>query len=235
MDGLLAAYRKGFFPMAEPARGLRPGRLAWFNPDRRCILPLGVGPGATADHAAFHVPRSLARTVRRGTFRITADTAFDRVIRACAAPRKGEPGTWIDERIIHAYTLLHGAGAAHSIEAWREDKATGNRDEATKSALVGGLYGVRLGGAFFAESKFSRPELGGTDASKVCLVHLVHHLRRRGFTLLDVQFPNPHLEQFGPVEVARDDYLARLAHAVEVNAPWTPFEPERTGPELSQA
>lgn len=226
MDGLLAAYRKGYFPMAEPARGLRPGRLAWFNPDRRCILPLGVDTGATADHAAFHVPRSLARTVRRGTFRITADTAFDRVICECAAPRKGEPGTWIDERIIHAYTLLHGAGAAHSIEAWLGDEPG--------RTLVGGLYGVRIGAAFFAESKFSRPELGGTDASKVCLVHLVHHLRRRGFTLLDVQFPNPHLEQFGTRETPRDDYLALLAIAVAGAPNWLPFEPEATRAELAR-
>lgn len=217
MDNLLAAYRQGYFPMAEPARRGRGSRLAWFNPDPRCILPLD----------RFHVPRSLARTVRRATFRVTADTAFDRVIRGCAAPRRHEPGTWIDERIIHAYGLLHEAGSAHSIEAWLGDEPD--------RTLVGGLYGVRIGAAFFAESKFSRPERGGTDASKVCLVHLVHHLRRRGFTLLDVQFPNPHLEQFGPVEIPRDDYLARLTRAADAEADWTPFEPEKTRDELLRA
>ncbi len=248
---LLDAYRHGFFPMAEPARHGRPGRMAWFNPDPRAILPLEA---ERDDGAGFHVPRSLRRVVRQGQFRITTDTCFEGVMRGCAAPRPGEPQSWIDERIIGAYSQLHKAGHAHSIEAWvGEEETKRRRDGETKrealhpltpspphpltsqrhtrssgSTLVGGLYGVHIGGAFFAESKFSQPALGGTNASKVCLVHLVHHLRRRGFTLLDVQFSNPHLEQFGIVEISRTKYLKRLGEAVEKSVAWLPFEAEKT-------
>ncbi len=222
---LLDAYRHGYFPMAEPVRRGLPGRIAWFNPDPRAILPLEVeGEGGTG----FHVPRSLRRVMRQGQFRITTDTCFEDVMRGCAAPRPGEPESWIDERIIGAYGHLHRAGHAHSIEAWVVQEETKRRsDEEAKGVLVGGLYGVHIGGAFFAESKFSEPARGGTNASKVCLVHLVHHLRRRGFTLLDVQFSNPHLEQFGIVEISRTKYLRRLGEAVEKSVEWLPFEAEK--------
>lgn len=216
VEALLAAYREGCFPMAEPPRrvGGRPGPILWFNPDPRGVMPLTEAEG-------FHVPRRLRDRVRSGRFEMTTDRAFEDVVRGCAEPRKQEAETWIDERIIDAYTALHEAGHAHSIEAWVPAEGGGLK-------LVGGLYGVRIGAAFFAESKFSRPERGGTDASKVCLVHLVYHLRRRGFVLLDTQFWNPHIGQFGCVEIPRAEYLSRLAEAVERKVDWLPFDPGRT-------
>lgn len=227
VEGMLEAYRHGFFPMAEPARKGRPGPIRWFNPDPRTVIPLEP-PGA--EGGGFHVPRSLRRAVRQGRFTITTDTCFEAVMRGCASPRRGEPDSWIDERIIGAYGALHRAGRAHSIEAWLKEQ-TGAREGQETSAggrLVGGLYGVHIGGAFFAESKFSRPVDGGTNASKICLVHLVGHLRRRGFTLLDVQLTNPHLQQFGIAELAREEYMRRLGAAVAAACAWTPFEPEKT-------
>lgn len=211
--GLVAAYRAGFFPMADADRP--GGRIAWFNPDPRCVIPLALeGHGEPGPH--FHASRSLRRVVRQRRFVITTNRAFEAVIRACAGPRRGEPGSWIDDRIVRAYTLLHRAGHAHSVEAW------------SGGVLVGGLYGVHVGSAFFAESKFSRPDLGGTDASKATLVHLVHHLRRRGFSLLDVQFRHPHLEQFGAIDLPRDEYLARVRDAASRPAAWLPFDPDLT-------
>ena len=224
VEAIIEAYRRGYFPMAERLRPDGPRELVWISPDPRCTLPLeaeGRSPG-------FHVPRSLARVVRQGRFRITTDRAFEGVIRGCAAPRAYEPETWIDKRIIGWFCTLHGAGIAHSIEAWLDD-------DGESRTLVGGLYGLHIGGAFFAESKFSRPEAGGTDASKVCLVQLVHHLRRRGFGLLDVQMSNPHLEQFGIVEVSRAAYLRRLRREIDRRVEWGPFEPERTRRELIPA
>lgn len=203
VEQMLDAYRQGWFPMAEPDSG----EVYWFNPPTRAIIPLEPG--------AFRVPRSLAQRVRSGRFRITTDCAFERVIRECSRPRPkpgGEP--WIDERIIRAYSTLHRAGVAHSVEAWLDGD-----DGLT---LVGGLYGVTIGGLFAGESMFSRPELGGTDASKVCLVHLVDHLRRRGFVLLDTQIINPHTEQFGCIEIQRDEYLERLRFAVGRECAWQP-------------
>lgn len=208
---LLGAYREGYFPMASPARGGQPGPLRWYNPDPRGVIPL----------ERFHASRSLRRRVRSGRFEVTSDRAFEDVMRGCAEPRPFEPDTWIDDRLVRLYTGVHEAGNAHSIEAWLEGK------------LVGGLYGVHLGAAFFAESKFSRPGDGGTDASKVCLVHLVYHLRRRGFVLLDVQFSNLHLEQFGVEEIPRRTYLEQLELAVARPVSWEPFEPERTRAELT--
>lgn len=211
---LLSAYRQGYFPMADPdARGR--DRIHWYNPDPRGIIPLEPkGPGVEG----FHIPRRLRDRVRSGRFQITSDTAFREVITACSEPRPDEPKSWIDSQIIEAYTALHQAGHASSIEAWLPD-------ESGKPVLVGGLYGVRIGAAFFAESKFSRPALGGTDASKVCLVHLVLHLRRRGYTLLDTQFWNPHIAQFGCVEIPRREYLRRLQAAIDRPVAWEPFGP----------
>jgi leucyl/phenylalanyl-tRNA--protein transferase len=179
---LVRAYRKGVFPMA-----LEDGEIGWFSPDPRGILPIET----------FHVPARLARLVRQAPYEIVIDRAFEAVMRACAErPREG---TWISEEIIESYTALHRLGLAHSVEAWRGD------------ALVGGLYGVHLGGAFFGESMFHR----ATDASKLALVALVDRLARRGFTLLDTQWITPHLAQFGAIEIPRTDYLRRLDDALK--------------------
>ncbi|MGH6720254.1 MAG: leucyl/phenylalanyl-tRNA--protein transferase [Alphaproteobacteria bacterium] len=182
---VLRAYAVGVFPMAEH-RGDR--GVHWVEPDRRGIVPLD----------RFHVPRRLGRTVASGRFEVRIDSAFDQVIRACAEPAAGRTETWINDAIIDAYTALHGAGHVHSVEAWRD------------GALVGGLYGVALGAAFFGESMFSRTR----DASKVALVHLVERLRRGGFVLLDTQFMTEHLRQFGAIEVPRARYLELLADAL---------------------
>ncbi|HZS83455.1 MAG TPA: leucyl/phenylalanyl-tRNA--protein transferase [Stellaceae bacterium] len=186
---LLQAYAAGIFPMAESADD---PELYWVDPVRRGILPLD----------AFHVPRSLRRTLRRDIFEIRCDTAFTAVMRGCAEPAADRRQTWINDEIIALYSELHRRGAAHSVEAWYE------------GALVGGLYGVELGAAFFGESMFSRV----TDASKVALVHLVARLRRGGFTLLDTQFVTAHLQRFGAIEISRREYHARLAAALRRRA-----------------
>ncbi len=184
---LLKAYACGIFPMAESAED--PG-LYWIEPERRGVLPL----------EEFHIPRRLARVVRRDQFRITIDTAFDEVIDGCAAPAPGRQRTWINGRIRQLYSNLFLLGHAHSVEAWLDD------------ALVGGLYGVHLNGAFFGESMFSRVR----DASKVSLVHLAGRLRLGGFHLLDAQFITDHLAQFGAVEISRRQYQALLDEALAV-------------------
>lgn len=178
---LVHAYRQGVFPM-----GMDDGSIGWFSPDPRGIIPLD----------RFHAPARLLRVRRSRRFGTTVNRAFEAVMRACAADR--EEGTWITDDIIAAYVELHQQGLAHSVEVWRGD------------ALVGGLYGVHLGGAFFGESMFHAE----TDASKVALVALVERMRDRGFSLLDVQWVTPHLERFGAVEIPRTDYLARLADAL---------------------
>jgi leucyl/phenylalanyl-tRNA--protein transferase len=205
---LLAAYREGAFPMADPDTG----RIEWFCPDPRAVMPLNPesAPGAGD---GFHISRSLARRLRSGRFAVTSDTAFEDVIRGCAEPREGREETWIDERIVRWYTDLFELGHAHSVEAW-----LGAPD--APPLLVGGVYGVSIGAAFFAESMFSRPERGGTDASKVALVRLVQHLRERGFTLMDVQFRNPHIDQFGVKYIRRRKYLDLLAKAVDAPVEW---------------
>ncbi|HXZ86099.1 MAG TPA: leucyl/phenylalanyl-tRNA--protein transferase, partial [Myxococcota bacterium] len=155
---LLRAYARGIFPMADP----RTGKIDYYSPDPRAIFPLD----------AFHVPRSLARVARSGTFELRSDTAFAEVIARCAEPRPGRRETWLSPRLIRAYLDLFARGFAHSVEAWRDGR------------LVGGLYGVHIGAAFFGESMFSRPELGGRDSSKLCLATLVEWLRAGGFRLL---------------------------------------------------
>ena len=188
-DLLLAAYASGWFPMGDDE-----GRISWYSPDPRGVVPLD----------AFHVPSRLRRVVRTGRFRIELNRAFAQVIRACAEAERDthDRGTWISEEIVESYCALHTLGYAHSIEAWQEEH------------LVGGLYGVALGGAFFGESMFHR----ATDASKVALVALVDRLNARGFTLLDIQWVTDHLEQFGAVEIPRLEYLRRLDAALDVNA-----------------
>ncbi len=191
---LLRAYAEGLFPMAE-RRG--DPVLYWVSPEKRGILPLDE----------FHVPHRLARTVRSRRFTVTADRAFRDVMLACAAPAPGREESWINGEILRLYTALHVGGHAHSIECWRDDE------------LVGGLYGVRLGAAFFGESMFSRQR----DASKVALVHLVDALQRGGFVLLDTQFLTAHLAQFGAVEIPRAQYLALLNTALGREAIWPLF------------
>jgi leucyl/phenylalanyl-tRNA--protein transferase len=164
--------------------GEEDGSISWYWPDPRTIIPLD----------GFHVSRRLAQTVRQRRFEIAIDRDFEGVMRGCAA----REDTWITGQIVAAYTALYRQGLAHSIEAYREDR------------LVGGIYGVSLGGAFMGESMFSR----ATDASKVCLVHLVERLRERGYTLFDVQFTTAHLTRFGAMEIPRSDYLARLRRAL---------------------
>lgn len=207
VEGLLAAYAEGVFPMAHGVGG----PIGWYDPDPRGILPL--------DEGAIGLSRSLRSRVRSARFEITTDRSFGDVIRACGAPRAGQTGDegWIDERIVDAYSRLHRAGHAHSVEAWF--------GEGADRRLVGGLYGVHLRGLFAGESMFSRPDLGGTDASKVCLVWLWHHLRARGFALLDTQFMTDHLRSLGGVEIPRDEYHDRLERALALETLWAPFGP----------
>ena len=165
---------------------LEDGEIGWFSPDPRGIIPLDT----------FHVPTRLSRVVRTHPWRVVVDTAFEPVMRACA--ERPDDGTWISEELVESYVALFDAGFAHSVEVWQDD------------ALVGGLYGVHIGGAFFGESMFHRV----TDASKVALVALVERLRRGGFTLLDTQWVTPHLVQFGAIEIPREEYLRRLEDAL---------------------
>jgi len=183
---LLQAYRIGVFPMGE--RRDDP-KLYWLDPRLRAVLPLD----------GFHLPKRLARTVRTGHFEVTADTAFTETMRACAEPRPGHPESWINEPILALYGELFARGHAHSVECWLNGE------------LVGGLYGVTVGAAFFGESMFSRER----DASKVALVHLVARLIKGGFQLLDCQFMTEHLRSFGAIEIPRDDFRTLLAEAVE--------------------
>jgi leucyl/phenylalanyl-tRNA--protein transferase len=197
---LLRAYAVGIFPMAE-SRNDR--EIHWIDPDYRGVLPLDD----------IHVPRKLRQVLRRGAFELRCDTAFAEVIRGCASPAPGRRDTWISPTIEKLYCDLHEMGFAHSVECWRD------------SALVGGLYGVSLGGAFFGESMFSRT----ANASKVALVHLVARLVKGGYSLLDTQFETPHLRQFGVVEIRREDYRIRLQTAVRETAQ---FPSELTEAEL---
>ena len=185
-DILLRAYSIGLFPMAESADD---PEIFWVEPELRGVLPL--------DH--FHISKSLAKTVRRNPFEIRFDHAFEAVIAACAEETSGRPSTWINQTIRSLYSTLFDMGHAHTVEAWDGDE------------LVGGLYGVSLGSAFFGESMFSRR----TDASKICLVHLVDRLRNKGFTLLDTQFTTEHLKTFGAIDVPKADYALLLAAAME--------------------
>jgi leucyl/phenylalanyl-tRNA--protein transferase len=188
-DLLLRAYAAGLFPMAESAED---PELFWVDPERRRILPLD----------GFHLPRRLRRTLRQARFQVTADRDFAGVMKGCAERTDARKSTWINGQIIRLYRDLHLRGAAHSIECWQEGE------------LVGGLYGVALGGAFFGESMFSR----ATDASKTALVHLIARLRRGGYLLLDTQFVTQHLTRFGAVEIPRRDYRKRLEAALATPA-----------------
>ncbi len=200
---LLRAYAEGLFPMAE--RRDDP-TLFWVSPDKRGIIPLD----------GFHIPHRLARTVKSDRFAVSFDLAFADVMAACAVTRDE---TWINAEILRLYTALHASGHAHSVECW------------LGGALVGGLYGVSLGGAFFGESMFSIAR----DASKVALVHLAAQLKRGGFVLLDTQFLTAHLAQFGAVEIARAAYLHRLQDALSAPAYWPAPSGSATGASFSVA
>ncbi|MEQ1942497.1 leucyl/phenylalanyl-tRNA--protein transferase [Mesorhizobium sp. VNQ89] len=192
-DLLLKAYASGVFPMAESASD---PDVFWVRPEMRGVIPLD----------AFHVPKSLKKVIRHGLFDIRTDTDFAGVIDACAEERDERQSTWINAPIREAYIELFRLGHCHSVEAWREGR------------LVGGLYGVKLGRAFFGESMFSRE----TDASKVCLAHLVERLRGRGFVLLDTQFTTEHLKRFGAVDVPRAKYEKLLEEALKGDARFSP-------------
>jgi leucyl/phenylalanyl-tRNA---protein transferase len=187
---LLKAYAAGIFPMAD---GRDAADVYWVEPKRRGILPLDD----------FRLSRSLAKTLKSGRFETTIDRAFGDVVAMCAAEAPDRPSTWINDQIEAAVAHLHKVGDAHSIETWANGE------------LVGGLYGIRLGRAFFGESMFSR----ATDASKVALAHLVARMRSGGFTLLDCQFITPHLESLGAIEVDRNHYMVLLSSALSSSAP----------------
>lgn len=190
-DLVLRAYRHGLFPMAEGRAG---DKLYWLDPIKRGVLPLD----------GFHLSRRLLRTVLSETYTVTADRNFAGTIAGCATPLPDRTDTWINPQIERLFTDLFRQGHAHSVETWKDD------------TLVGGLYGVALGGVFFGESMFSFAR----DASKVALVHLVARLRLGGFLLLDTQFVTEHLAQFGAAEIPRDLYKQQLAAAVDESAVW---------------
>lgn len=207
VERLLEAYKAGFFPMAEDRHN---PDLYWIDPDERGILPLN----------AFHVPKRLARTVRQDQFRVTCNQAFDAVLAACAetdmtAPRER---TWINDDIIAGYGALHRAGHAHSLECWKDGR------------LAGGLYGVHLGGAFFGESMFSRAR----DASKVALCHLVARLKFGGIRLLDAQFPNRHLAQFGAATITQGQFRLLLNAVLDSPADFKAAPPVMRGDQVLQ-
>lgn len=189
-DTLLAAYCSGVFPMTD-----RDGRIRWYTADPRGIIPLD----------AFHVPYSLARFMRSASYpyQVRINTAFEPTMRACMETRKHE--TWISDRLIEAYVRLHELGYAHSVETWHND------------TLVGGLYGVAIGAAFFGESMFHHER----DASKVALVHLVNRLRDRGYQLLDSQATTEHLRRFGCIDIPASQYMTLLEQALQKSCSFT--------------
>lgn len=201
---MLGAYAVGLFPMAADAED---EDLQWYDPDPRGVLPL----------QAFHLPRRLRRTVLSGRFDVTVDQDFSAVMKGCAAPAPGREQTWINSEIYRLFCALHEMGYAHSVECRQNGE------------LVGGLYGVALGGAFFGESMFSRV----TDASKVALVHLVARLRLSGFMVLDTQFGTDHLTRLGGVEIPAAEYKTTLERAVHMPPCWQAnFTPQQLEAEI---
>ena len=200
LDDLIHCYRSGIFPMSD-ARDDE--YLFLVDPPVRGVLPLN----------GFHVPARLARTVRKDDYQVRIDTAFAQVIELCAEAAMNRTSTWISYSIQALYQALFARGLAHSVEVWRDGQ------------LIGGLYGVAIGGAFFGESMVSR----AADASKIALVHLVARLKTGGFRLLDCQFQTEHLRQFGVVEVPKEDYLDRLAAAVDLKADFYDMATKVTG------
>jgi leucyl/phenylalanyl-tRNA--protein transferase len=213
VDGMLEMYRRGWFPMA----GLDgdPNVIEWTQPRQRWLIPLDD---------RFHVPRTLAAKIRQRRFTITSDQAFGQVIRSCAADRPAAE-VWLHPDIIDAFLELHASGHAHSVEAWLPAPSEIPHGVFLREGmvLVGGLYGLAIGSVFCGESMFSRPGAGGTDASKVCLVHLVNHLRQRGFRILDAQLQNAHTAQFGGYEIAARSYARQLQDEAQLVCDWSPF------------
>lgn len=206
VNDLIACYQRGVFPMADARED---DNVFLIDPERRGVLPLD----------GLHIPRRLARTVRTDSFEIRIDSAFGEVVDACAAARPGREDTWINGPIQRLYGELFARGMAHCVECWCDQR------------LVGGLYGVSLGGAFFGESMFSTQR----DASKVALVHLVARLTAGGFRLLDTQFITDHLEQFGTLEISRADYRRQLARALVAEADFYRLAAGGTGADALQA
>ena len=209
---LLCAYASGLFPMANDRHD---STIHWIEPRRRGVLPLD----------GFHVPRSLRKLIRQNRFEVRTDRDFRQVITACAASRPERPRTWLNDELIELYCELHELGYTHSVESWLDGR------------LVGGLYGVSLGAAFFGESMFSHAR----DASKVALVSLVERLRAGGYRLLDTQFVTDHLRRFGAIEISRPAYRTLLRAAIDTPAtfygdaggvpsvtPWSPASPSRS-------
>ena len=205
-DDLIACYRRGVFPMAEDRED---DRIFLVEPDMRGIIPLD----------GFHLSRRLRRTVLAGRMEVRIDTDFAQVVRECARPRPGADQTWISRPIQTLYEGLFRQGFAHSVECWAEGR------------LVGGLYGVSIGAAFFGESMFSRVR----DASKIALAHLVARLKTGGYDLLDTQFMTEHLAQFGALEIPRADYLRRLEQALNREGAFTRLDPAAQLPAILQA
>ena len=195
-DQLLHLYANGCFPMWD-SESLE---IQVFRPDPRAVIELDD----------FHVPSRLMKRIRQSPFRISSNESFSATFDACHEAR--EEGSWMCEELRAGYIELYERGFAHSIEAWLDE------------TLIGGLYGVHIGSAFMAESMFSKPKNGGSDSSKICLVKLVEFLRASHFQLLDVQFSNPHLEQFGVREISADDYQRRLAEAISCPGDWIGIE-----------
>lgn len=206
LEDLIECYARGVFPMAETRDD---ERVFLVDPELRGVLPL----------KGFHVPARLARTVRSDRFEVRIDTAFEDVVEQCALPRPGRDETWINNAIRSMYQGLFSRGMAHSVECWRDGK------------LVGGLYGVSLGAAFFGESMFSDER----DASKVALIHLVGRLKAGRYALLDAQFMTGHLTQFGAEEILRDDYRERLNVALETDGDFFALPPKASGAQALQA
>ena len=184
-DNIIKAYSVGIFPMAE---NYSDQKIYWINPQNRGILPLG----------GLHISKSLRKTIKRKSFNVTYNYNFRHIIQECAKIGSRRPETWINQEIMEAYIELHKIGYAHSIECWKDNK------------IVGGLYGIALGGAFFGESMFSQQ----SNASKIALVHLVAILKDRGFILLDTQFTSDHLETMGVIEISGENYLKKLKNAL---------------------
>jgi leucyl/phenylalanyl-tRNA--protein transferase len=201
-DDLLYGYINGIFPMAEPD-----GTIYWYSPDPRAIIPID----------SYKSPKSLRPVINKKTFEIRIDCDFEGVMHGCAGPRAQEEGTWISEDIILAYTNLHKLGYAHSVEAYRDNK------------LVGGLYGVAIGGVFFGESMFFRE----SNASKVAFHFLIETLRANNYILLDTQFINDNVLRYGAIEIPRTDYMERLKKALQLNRKFLLNPPQTSSPKHS--
>lgn len=229
LAAVLQGYRQGAFLMADPRTDHNPNTTAppaWYESDPRGIIQI--------DPPAYHIPRRLARTLRSPRFEVTSDAAFSRVIRACADPRR--KGSWIDQHIIAIFDALHHAGLAHSVEAWlpwQDEKPPHHTpddailfDHTSRRTLVGGLYGLSIGSIYCGEAMFSRPDLGGRDASKVCLARTILHLRANEFTILDTQMHSHHLAQFGCEKMPATTYRQLLEQHRDDNRRWsTPLAP----------